>query len=1401
MAAPPIKQDVIIDVKGLTKLRRLGEGLRGRAQEAKRLNTHLKKTGISLSAVDKALAKSTKTTKTLDKAKKEVTKTTKAQAKAEDKLQKEVKQTAAATKVANKVSRERVQSLKTLVMASHADARATRAKRAAMQAQVAKPAGSFHLFNQAALSGRSSAEIAAIRAERAQAKAGLVRGAGSLSVLAKSEQRMFGRAKIQHGDLKQTTSKLVRYGNEIEKLNNRIGKHQRLILRGVDGDKKTLKRRENLVQQLKRRRTRLKDMIAPLEKHREKLVEEKASTLNLRKAKRQLARDVRVIERLQKKYNRTGRESIAIEIRKRRSLMASRAEMVKQRVALDRLAGAQARSNRTGISRNFAHGASGAIGALGGSLRNVATSVLFHATSGGVFAVLGAIAALRIAFSGIIKPAAVFEKSLALVAKTTKMSKESITEYGEEILKMSSSLAIGRQELVSISMIAGQMGIRGSENLKKFTKTIAYMTRVSEIGSEEAASGIAAMAVSFNLPIAAAEHMGSVLNEMGNHSTANAAKLIQAMSVMGKVAQQFGLTFAETGAITATLIEGMKSPSRAGVAFRSIMTDMRSRQTEISSLLGRATSDIVDELETKPLETLMHILQELATLDPMQYDKISKQIFGRRHQQAVRILAENVGDLEERLGIANEAFANGTSLMKEHARAMNNAASSWERIGHAVKNFFTGVGSKINPWLQDIAYDMTALEDIPTAELLQFFQHYGGGTTLQGAGKFRDKELIGSSGAKLNQGASYMIELIRRAATTELKPHLIDELLEGVVDNEGDVVFEGLYDQIASLKQQMESVNPVSSWFKGLEDDLELLEELKDMLEGGKLAAEVDVAINIRDMDKLADLREYLQDYVDAGILYIKAHGGMDQKSYEAFLEKAGMLSDVDKAQKDAAQAGKDFDVYADPALIGPFERIVEQGRQARVAVNEVTEAYRELQELMLMKAETKAGGDMFATGRIEALAEYIEAYENTLAPTRATLKSLGTEKSTLESNIANAIRERDQKYGKDSFAWKEADRAIASMNARLGQVKKDLGHFQSVLKVLTSQESKDRFFIDYLAANPPPADPMDYNRERDIQHEENLKELDRINELLSFAAGDPRDEAEKSIRLRNLIDESDKLRLLLADLDSKEGTYPSGLSQQQKDALDEKRLEQRLEWSEKLLANEAEIHKLQEEALEKALRLAEELAQKYEYIASIFTDLIHDSVSMLDALGLMNDAGRDFARSLVNSVDASARLLANIERIKAAKAAGEAASSLAVLGPMGAAAGAALGIITSVIGLFGAGNRLKRRQEQEEADNTSVSVSRSITEVQGNALVNIGQQQVYWLRRIAMGLHPTWSASNRTFLPGSRNLSESLAPSVNIEKISVEVPLDPDNRTIGQAIGQAITTQGHKRSVRRAIT
>ncbi len=362
------------------------------------------------------------------------------------------------------------------------------------------------------------------------------------------------------------------------------------------------------------------------------------------------------------------------------------------------------KKNRKEVNRASAasHALAGSVGALTGSYRNVTTAILFHARSVKLFAVLAAVGTIRSIWHLAVRPAAEYDKQLAMVRKTTGLTAEATDKLGRSILQMSNRLAIPAMELAKIAEVAGQLGIRGTQNLMAFTKTVGMMSEVAELDAERAAKGIAKVAQAFQLPIREAQNMGSVINELSNNTTATSAEIIQALGKIGPVAQQMGLTLAETAGMVVTLIDtGLVAP-RVGTNLRNLFVLMQSKASHIAKIMGQTMIEYTRNLREDTLPTVREFLSLLKQMENSVQAETIRYLFGQENFAALQALSELEQTLTDNIDLSNDAYAKGTSLIEEYGNAIDNLGTRIDRHKNRLKNFGIGTGLSMKEGIEKV---------------------------------------------------------------------------------------------------------------------------------------------------------------------------------------------------------------------------------------------------------------------------------------------------------------------------------------------------------------------------------------------------------------------------------------------------------------------------------------------------------------------------------------------------------------------------------------------------------------------------------------------------------------------------------------------------------------------------
>ena len=365
----------------------------------------------------------------------------------------------------------------------------------------------------------------------------------------------------------------------------------------------------------------------------------------------------------------------------------------------------QVRRSRTQVT-----GLSGAFSRLAGMVPGVGT--IIATTFATVAAVLGksAGAAIRL------------EQAMVEVRKTTGLSGGALRGLTDNMVRLQSELGIASTELAQIAAVAGQLGIEGTDNISSFVRTIAQMSRVSELTAEEAATNMARVANAFDLPITQAENLGSVLNELSNTTTATTRDLTTALAQIGNSGAQIGLTVDQVSALVATTIDAGVNVGRVGTQLRNIFTFFQTEADKLAEVAGVTREEFNTLVEEDALAALRLYLDGLRELPSALQTIRIKDVFGQENITAVQALVRQTEILNGTLETSGRAFIENTSLQTEFRASLESVSAGWNLLKQSIGAAATELGQRFLPFLDEMidkALELTRLFDSPSENLLR----------------------------------------------------------------------------------------------------------------------------------------------------------------------------------------------------------------------------------------------------------------------------------------------------------------------------------------------------------------------------------------------------------------------------------------------------------------------------------------------------------------------------------------------------------------------------------------------------------------------------------------------------------------------------------------------------------
>lgn len=324
--------------------------------------------------------------------------------------------------------------------------------------------------------------------------------------------------------------------------------------------------------------------------------------------------------------------------------------------------------------------------------------------------------AVTAAVVGVVKAAGDMEHAMLGVRKTTGYAGEQLVQLRDNFEELSTVIPVSAEELASIGEVAGLLGIRGVDNITKFTEVAAKMAVATKFTAEEAALQLAKISNAFDEPIENAERLGSTINELSNTTAANSIEIADSMRRMAPGARILEITAAEAAGLAATMVElGMRA-RRVGTRFNMVYTLMAKNVDKLAKVIGIPEQKMAEIIEEDALVALTMFMKKVDELPgKVERIQIMNEVFGTSAAKVTTLLSTELGRMTENLTIAERAWKENISLQQEFENMMT---GTW--------NILATLRNEFMLYIRDIGEDflpMIKQDLIPTMK--EMLKHFG----------------------------------------------------------------------------------------------------------------------------------------------------------------------------------------------------------------------------------------------------------------------------------------------------------------------------------------------------------------------------------------------------------------------------------------------------------------------------------------------------------------------------------------------------------------------------------------------------------------------------------------------------------------------------------------------------
>lgn len=340
----------------------------------------------------------------------------------------------------------------------------------------------------------------------------------------------------------------------------------------------------------------------------------------------------------------------------------------------------------------------------------------------GDVAKIGAVsfAAAAASIAIVTKEYADYEKALVGVGKTTNIEGKKLEDFGKKFQEMSGRIPVATNELLGIAQAAGQLGVKGEENLLKFSETVAKLGVATDLSGEEAATALTRILTVTGEGVENIDKFGSVIVALGNNFAATESEIARVATEVTRATSVFGVSAAEGAALAAALksvgVQAELGGSAVGRAFRAIDKAVRNGGVSLqrlSDLTGMTGEQLKDTFETNSTLVFQKFIEGLGRVAASGGDTTATlagfKLKGEEILKVLPVIAQRSELVGKALEMANAEMKNATALNEEAARAFDTLAADTQILENNFTTLAVKVGKELAPELGGLIRDLASI--------------------------------------------------------------------------------------------------------------------------------------------------------------------------------------------------------------------------------------------------------------------------------------------------------------------------------------------------------------------------------------------------------------------------------------------------------------------------------------------------------------------------------------------------------------------------------------------------------------------------------------------------------------------------------------------------------------------
>lgn len=302
-----------------------------------------------------------------------------------------------------------------------------------------------------------------------------------------------------------------------------------------------------------------------------------------------------------------------------------------------------------------------------------------------------------------------YEDALIGVQKTTDIAGQELEQFKTNIKGLSKELAQSQADLLGIAEAAGQLGVRGAENLTKFTRTIAMMNVASKtLQGEAAATALSKILTITGDGFENVDRFASVILRLGDNFATTEAQIAEMTLNIVQAGGAFKTSATDAAALAAAFSQLGINPEIArstlvkfGVSMETVLRKGGQEMQALMEITGMTEAQLRKTFKEAPVEVFQAFSKGLNEV--IKNGGSAAQvldIFGLNTERALPLLttaARGSEELARSLGLGRQEYSDNTKAQEEFAKRSEAASFKIEQLKVDVQNLATGLGEDLIP--------------------------------------------------------------------------------------------------------------------------------------------------------------------------------------------------------------------------------------------------------------------------------------------------------------------------------------------------------------------------------------------------------------------------------------------------------------------------------------------------------------------------------------------------------------------------------------------------------------------------------------------------------------------------------------------------------------------------------